>query len=594
MTPRSSDAVNRESLGPPGEFVLARSWIYRFGAWLFLVALTLCLGATGFVLLVAETSAPVYLPDVLYDAMQLFFLNFDQKKSPLPWQLEIARWMAPALSAYAIYKGLESILRDRFERLKVLLRYHDHVILCGLSRKSLKLATAYRRQNRQVVVIEKDAKHPAIDICRNQGIAVLIGDAASPMALKQAQLARAERLIALGPDLVNLEIALEAERALNESRPPPRAIPCFVHVQDPFVCRSLRDAEAGRYRSLLVREYMNVDEIAGRALVDWQQCPAFPLVADAEHHLVIVGLGPIGEALVIAAARSWNGLRSRKDCRTNLWMTVVDKQAPARLASLLSGFPWLSDLCHMRPHNLDERDPEFDACEFLNSADAPPPTRVYLVTQDEAAAVRAALLVWQHRRAAGASFPIILRTVSRLELARLLPGADHDEPDASINVFSLLDHAWFPELLVPSLELLARAIHERYLVDRLSKGVELRSRPAMRPWQELTDVYKESNRQQAAQLPRTLQLDGRRRYDIVQAHRKGAAPFAFPPDHLNTIARNEHNRFIEERKRTSPNDPDLVPWEELTEDAREITRQQIREWPQLLASVDLTLSLKAS
>ena len=97
-------------------------------------------------------------------------------------------------------------------------------------------------------------------------MAVLSGDAASPLILKQAQLARAERVIALGPDLTNLEIAFQAEQLLAGSSPPPRAIPCFVHVQDSVVCRSLRDAEAGRHRSLVLREYFNIGEIAARAL----------------------------------------------------------------------------------------------------------------------------------------------------------------------------------------------------------------------------------------------------------------------------------------------------------------------------------------
>jgi TrkA-N domain len=593
MTERSSDPNEHDIQPADDESTPARSWTYQVGAWLFLVAVALCLGATGFVLVVADTQAPVYLPDVLYNAMQLFFLQFTQTTSPLPWQLEIARWMAPLLSGYAIYKGLESVLRDRFQRLRVLLRYRDHVILCGLGRKALRLATAYRRQGLQVVVIEKDPQHPMIDICRHRGMAVLVGDATSPLTLRQAQLVRAERLIALGPDLANLEIAFQAERLLAQLSPPPRAMPCFVHVEDSVVCRNLRDAEAGRHRSLVVREYFNIDEIAARALVTWERCPAFPKETASPWHLVVVGLGPTGLALVIEAARRWSGRPSPAD-RGQLWITAVDRQASDRLASLANRFPWIKEACRLNPRNLEEHDADFEACEFLAASGAPPPARVYVVSQDEEAALRAALLIWQYRHASGAEYPIVLRTVSNLGLARLLPGADQDDLSASIGVFSLLDHAWSPDLLIPSLELLARAIHERYLAQRRSQGVEMRSRPAMRPWDELAEFYRDSNRQQAASLPRTLRLDGRRRYDIVQAHRKGAEPFVFPPEDLERIARNEHERFLEERKRTEPGHPDLVSWDDLPETSKETARQQIREWPQVLASVDLTLSLKSS
>jgi hypothetical protein len=592
MTEPFRDPLKNASLPPDDESIPARSWTYQFGAWLFLVAVALCLGSTGFVLVVADTQAPVYLPDVLYNAMQLFFLQFTQTTSPLPWQLEIARWMAPVLSGYAIYKGLESVLRDRFQRLRVLWRYRDHVVLCGLSRKALRLATAYRQQGRQVVVIEKDPNHAMIDVCRQRGMVVLVGDATSPLMLRQAQLARAERLIALGPDLTNLEIAFQAERVLAESNPPPRALPCFVHIADPVVCSNLRDAEAGRHRELVVRDYFSIDEIAARALVTWERCPAFPSQNAGEWRLVIVGLGPTGLALLIDAARRWSG-RQAAD-RGQLWITAVARHASDRLNSVAIRFPWIKAACRLDPRDLEEHEPDFEACEFLSSSAAPPPDRVYVVSQDEEAALRAAVLIWQHRHASGEGFPIILRTVSNLGLARMLPGAEHDDLSASIGVFSILDHAWSPDVLIPSLELLARAIHERYLTQRLGQGAELGSRPAMRPWDELAEFYRESNRQQVARLPRALQLDGRRRYDIVQAHRKAAERFVFPPDDLERIARNEHERFLAERRRTEPGNPDLVPWEDLTDLSKEVVRQQIRDWPQVLASVDLTLSLKTS
>jgi hypothetical protein len=148
--------------------------------------------------------------------------------------------------------------------------------------------------------------------------------------------------------------------------------------------------------------------------------------------------------------------------------------------------------------------------------------------------------------------------------------------------------------MIPSLELLARAIHERYLEQRQANGEAMGSRPPLRPWEELAEFYRGSNRQQAARLPRTLRVDDRRRYDIVQARRSAGGPFVFPAEDLEQIARNEHERFRDERTMTEPQHKDLLPWQELSEESREIVRQQIREWPKLLARVDLTLSLKRS
>ena len=306
---------------------------------------------------------------------------------------------------------------------------------------------------------------------------------------------------------------------------------------------------------------------------------------------MIVGLGQMGEALVLEAARRWS-LRKQPAERGPLWITLVAGQATDRIASLAGRFPWINSACRLDPHDLEEHQPQFDRCQFLKTPDAPPPARVYVVSDDEEAALCAALLLWQHRHAAGEHYPIILRTVSNVGLAPLLPGAGEDGSSGTISVFSVLDHACFPNQFIPSLELLAQQIHERYLDSRRSEGEAIGSRPSMAPWENLPEIYRESNRRQAVSMPRTLQLDSRRRYDIVQAHRKGATLSTFPPDDLDLIARNEHARYVEERKPTDPTNPDLVPWDELPEKEKEIVRQQIREWPQLLASVDLTLSLR--
>src|SRR5271165_4306861 len=194
MAQRSFDAVEHylRDQGHDRNSLRARSYSAAF--WLGLVILTLGLGITGLARLELHRGANLYAPNVLYRAMQLFFLNYSEPEPRIPWQLEVARWLAPALSGYAIYKGLEVVLRDRFERLGLALHYRDHVIFCGLSRKAVRLAMAYQGQGRQVVMVETDALHPMVGACRARGLAVLIGDATSPLSLRQAQLARAERL----------------------------------------------------------------------------------------------------------------------------------------------------------------------------------------------------------------------------------------------------------------------------------------------------------------------------------------------------------------------------------------------------------------
>ena len=73
--------------------------------------------------------------------------------------------------------------------------------------------------------------------------------------------------------------------------------------------------------------------------------------------------------------------------------------------------------------------------------------------------------------------------------------------------------------------------------------------------------------------------------------------FEFTPEEIERMARLEHKRWVEERrmngwtyapapknikKKTTPY---LVPWEELTEDIKELDRNTVRDLPGLLARI---------
>jgi len=137
---------------------------------------------------------------------------------------------------------------------------------------------------------------------------------------------------------------------------------------------------------------------------------------------------------------------------------------------------------------------------------------------------------------------------------------------------------------------LARSLHAEYLQMRLRAGDDPAFNPSMVPWDQLPDSLRASNRDQAAHIRvKLMALD----YDIAPG--ESGTEFAFTGDQVETLSIMEHDRWMTQREadgwvlgdrkdaetRISPS---MVPWDDLTEEMREIDREFVRSMPRLLAT----------
>jgi hypothetical protein len=112
-------------------------------------------------------------------------------------------------------------------------------------------------------------------------------------------------------------------------------------------------------------------------------------------------------------------------------------------------------------------------------------------------------------------------------------------------------------------------------------------------WAQLPESLKESNRKQAADISRKLESIG---CEIVSMTDWDAEPLAFTADEIEPHAREEHERWRDERKTVgwryagTRNDerkesPNLVDYEDLPEEMKEIDRAAVRGIPVFLAEI---------
>ena len=118
----------------------------------------------------------------------------------VPWTLQVARFVAPAVLAFTALSALAELLREQFARLRVRWFAGDHVLVCGLGRMGARLAEAFHEAGYEVVAIEGDEHSSAIPELREEGVAVLVGDATDRTLLRTAGEEKARHLFAVTGD----------------------------------------------------------------------------------------------------------------------------------------------------------------------------------------------------------------------------------------------------------------------------------------------------------------------------------------------------------------------------------------------------------
>ena len=558
---------------------LIHSW--RSVRWPALVASAVAasvLGYLGFRQHFDEEGASRSATDVAYLTLQLFTLQSGSVSAETPWQLEMARLLAPAVGATAIVTALAVAFREQIADLR-LRRAHDHVIIGGLGSTGAQLARGLVGRDYRVVGIDIDVSTPGASVLRQRGVSVIVGDARDVDTLKRARVDRASHVICLtGGDDSNAEMALQAAIAVGDRAGP--KLTCLAHIRDPDLCLLMRSEElAAAQRGGARLDFFNIEDQGARALI--AEYPPFPInegVDPAAPRILVVGLNRLGESLVVELARQWRTHPAA--AARSLGITVIDPNAIELAEQLRRRYPQLEHAACIDTVDapLDPLDPASVSCADWAIA--------YVCIDADSTALQAALTV-RHRLEPSDTL-VVVEFVRSQGLAHLVDRPHHRD---HIRSFNLLDHTLSAELLLGgTYELLARAIHQTYLDEQHESGATAATNPSIVPWEQLPDSLKESNRRQAAHIGTKLAAIGR---GIGPLTDWDADKTTFTPDEVELLAEMEHDRWVTQRRSAGwtpgPKDieakttPHLVPWNELTDDVKEWDRHAVRDIPAFLA-----------
>ena len=523
-------------------------------------------GHAGLVIAVAAVAAFVlgavgfwdYVPgrrltEYLYRSLQLFIVYVDPTGAPdpskVPVALDVARFLAPAAGAAAGIRALLGLFGQRAARAWVRYFVRDHVVVCGLGELGARLAASFSAAGHRVV---------GVDIAPTAGVLTIAGDATDGDLLRKAGVAGARYLVIAAEDTWNAEVALAARSVVAHRR---RALPCFVHVEEPGLSGLLAEAalSAGGTGQLRL-EFFNV----------WDSVP--PMVLDEYppgDHLLVAGAGPLGQARVMHAARR------RAVAGGRLQATLVDHGADVAGRDLAERYPRLAEVCDLRTLDVGVDSVAFEHGALLDAASV---TSAYVTGHE---GLRAALSL---ARVLPTVRTVVLAT-ERSALATLVSAIT--PASSSIVLFDVLERACRPEIVLNGTnELLARAVHAVYVRSQAGRT----DAPALRDWDELPESTKEANRAQAADIGTKLAAVGCR----IQAWTDWTGEsLTFTAGEVETMAQLEHERWRRERRAegwtagATRDDarkvtPYLVPWDELPEVAKGYNREAVRALPELL------------
>jgi len=389
-----------------------RKWWADY-SWLILITLGLSglvLGFVGFWKNELVTGAERTILDNLYLTLGLISLNSGAVHGLVSWELQVARFLIPALTAYTAILAIAALFNQQTDRIRLWFT-RDHVLICGLGRKGFRLAQQFLAQGNQVVVIEVDDGNDWIENIRSSGAVVIQGDATDSDLLEKVNLHRARCLISvLGDDGKNAEVAVQAEKLSR--RRADGTLTCVIHIFDSQLWGLLREKELNTNQNTNFRlELFNIFDRGAHLML--QGNPPWKISPQKQGaHILVIGLGKMGQRLVVEAARGWRITNPDPDIKIRV--SAIDLNAEQKLESLLIHYPRLGNLCEFKALNMNILSGDFErAGSLFVEGETCDLDFVYVCLDDESFSLQTGLRLNHQLR--DHQIPIVLRMAEWLK-----------------------------------------------------------------------------------------------------------------------------------------------------------------------------------
>ena len=525
--------------------------------------------------------------DLVFYDLQLVFGQSpplsQQEPGPMTWPLQIARFGAPTVLLYPIVELGIGLSAGRIRRARQR-RARGHAVICGTTRAADSLADRLRAAGTRVITIE-----PSLG--RRASLDVVVGDPSSPATLLDAAADRAACVYAClerGED--NAAVVTAVERIRDRRGQPSRL---YALVPDLDLCAGLKarqwSASASGARHL---DFFNPDELAARTVVS-RDDDAF---AGGPPEIAVVGTGAFARSVLVEFGRQW--LARRGPVRDPMHAILIGPDAVEAASLLRDRYGFLGRSCRIQPRT----EPLDRLLTQRRYTEEPRLRRLYLCQEDESEALKTALASVPYLHTAVGSIVVRLDKTAGVAEGFRRPGVTEsggmlDALAGRLRMVDVIFESCDPALIGEDLtEVLARACHQRYLVERFEAGDAPGIRPSLVCWEELAEEYRSANRDLAADVGRKFTEIG----CLLAPRYAGEPEFAYEDGEVEWLAQQEHDRWTAERRSrgwvygpqrddAKKVHPSLLLWDELSTPQRDKDRQAVLALPAILADAGLVI-----
>lgn len=589
-----------------------------------LAILTFVLGCIGYghIMVFEEDGGPHSWWDIAYASLQLFIFEAPDETAGWPVYLQVARAAAPIIVLYTATKAVWRVIEEQVALYALLFRKRRFVVVCGIGETGFRIARDYcLNTDKRVVVIDNNPLNALAAELKHYGAIVVCGNAMDPLVLHKSQVVYAKELfLCTSDDKANIAIAKNAERLARRltdeevqrldaiarrrepaigDQAPDLSLRCFLCVDSPdiyevFSVHSFFAINSSRFAIRLFNRRETIARNIFRVCApDLYYRPASR--GNEPMHVLFIGFEALVREMILQTALTAH----YTDFRPPHVTVLCESDSRARVDRFRHRHPHLdktvviefvyADPMTITPETWYEMQTSthFDVC--------------YVALQKDVESILSARRLNRLRRHSGLpplNFVVCLNQQNFL--AEIIDddfqpvimdklGLPEHEP---IEYFESLDETISIDIVVnEALDSMARTLHDAYLSTQLGQGGSNRSNASLIPWSDLPPHKKKANQHAAAHLDVKLRIANCIACDIDSEE----AEAVFPPDdlHMELLAQLEHRRWMAEkylagysygevRDEDRMLHPDLIPWEQLTEEDKEKDRANIRQIPHLL------------
>ncbi|RLD76413.1 MAG: hypothetical protein DRJ10_13620 [Bacteroidetes bacterium] len=544
------------------------------------------LSIKGFNILFTEAGVERNYIDLAFQAIKTFGMEFtDGFKSPLPWQLEVSRWLSPAVMLYIAGKTILFLIRREFKSSLIKFK-KNHIIITALNQKSRHLITDLLANGETVVVVAAIEDPRKLDIVEKEGAIIVEGDILSDKFLKNIAAHKAKYMVFIeNDDEKNISTAISVYNFIVKCEKNKKQT-LYTHVGDDLKLNELK--ELNFFEELTEQNKLNLNceirifsahERASRILFLKYSPDVFTKInspKDQQINIAIIGSKTLAQSMIIRFARLGHYANLKK-------MKITLFHDGKDIASKLErNFKNINDLIELETINEDLE--LFDADKFETIHKNHPFTSTYILCEDDS--LSSAILNKLTKVETEKELDVILTLINPDGiLSKRYIASKIDS--INLHKFNIIEESFTQDALISEkLDELAKIIHNDYLSGLKTLNPDKSSH---KPWKLLALDFKNQNREQADHI-----------FVKLRALGYGAENYSeiiFTDEQVELLSEMEHNRWwanmaLSGWKNGAKRDDkkkihtDLIPYEQLPEETKQYDRDAVLNIPKLLEKME--------